>query len=434
MALATSLPNYRIRYGKWIDPLPEDNTLAEVMDFVSMEMRQGGIYACPVQVSQEQGITLNTDGSVFTTNAAIDAVIKEAQVGGSEIAAVAEMSSNELSRSSNGASKTGQASPAFWKIADLKMKNTMTLFERTREVNLAFGAGTAAAIAADLGVVSASISGANLAAPQIVTITRATWMPGFWPSMQNALVDIYQTNGSTVRETSVTMQTITEETQNRLQLFKTASAAVVAANDRIVLVGAKDKSCYGIQAIGENVGTLFNIDALANVVWRVFQMAAFGAPTRAKIMQMSARLFNRGVTKGGTLFCCATMLSDLIEEVETSHRFIDNDGPKVKRQGSSALIYTTPAGDIKVVAHKYWKQGFFFFLANHPDEAGTVGQRVGSTDGTFEPSRGGMLFQPLHDRTGARIREYSHQAPFLTMPWHCIWGSGVTSNADTLPS
>jgi len=435
MALTNTNPNFRKRYGPWIDPMPSEDTLAEDMDFVERERRQGGQYAFPVLVSQEQGITFNSDGSTFTTNSSIDAVIKEAQIDGAEIAVTVDMSANELSRSANGASQTSNVDPAFWEIPDLKMEQAMLLGERGREVMLGFGPGTGAAIAADIGVVSASISGANLAAPQVVSITRASWMPGLWPLMQNALVDIFQADGTTVRDTGVTMQTITDETKNRLQLFKTASAATVAANDRIQLAGARTKSCFGIQAIGENTGTLFNIDALANIVWRVQSTTSFGAPARAKIMQLAAKLKNRGVKKGGVLYCCSSVLADLSEEIDANGRvLVDEKTPGVKKQGTSRLVYTTACGDITVKSHLFWKQGFMFFLANNPNGAGSVGKRVGSTDFTFDERRGGMMFRPLEASTGARIRGYSHQAPILQIPWMCSWITGVTSNADTLPS
>lgn len=435
MALTNSNPQFRKRYGQWINPLPSDDTLAEDMDFVEREKRPGGQYAFPVLVSQEQGITLNSDGSTFSTNASIDAVIKEAQIDGAEIAVTVDMSAAELAKSANGASLDSQNAPAYFEIPDLKMQQAMLLGERGREVMLGFGPGTGSAIAADIGVVNASISGANLAAPQVVNLTRASWMPGLWPLMQNALVDIYQSDGTTLRESGVTMQTITDESKNRIQLFKTASANTVAANDRIVLAGAKGKSCYGIQAIGENTGTLFNIDALANIVWRVQQTSSFGSPTRAKIMQLAAKLKNRGVTKGGTLYCCSSVVADLTEEIDTNGRvLVDERTPTVKKQGTSRLIYTTACGDITVKAHTYWKQGFMFFLAQNPNGAGTVGKRVGATDFTFDEQRGGMMFRPLEGSTGARIRGYSNQAPILQIPWMCSWISGVTSNADTLPA
>lgn len=439
MAYTNTTPNYRVRYAPWVDPLPEENTLAEEFEFSPRQQMQGGQYRFPVLVSEEQGITLNNDGSAFSTNSAIDAVILEAQVDGSEIAGVADMSANELSRSSNGASNGagGSAAPAYFEIPDLKMKNIQKMCSRTREVQLAWGAGTASTVAADIGVISAIISGANLAAPIVASITRASWIAGLWPQMQNALVDILQTDGVTSRDTSVTMLTVTDVTKNRLKLFKTASAVLPTANDRLVLVGAKAKSCYGIQAISENAGTLFNIDALANIVWRVTQYTSVGAPTRAKIQLLASRLLPYGVTKGGTLFCASAMLADLIEEADLTHHFetVGNDlAPKVKRQGSSALVYTTPIGDIKVVAHKYWKQGFAFFHANRSDEGGKCGVRIGSTDLTMDEKRGGMMFRALEGSMGARIRMYSHQAPILTVPWHCAWLSGITSNADSLPS
>lgn len=436
--LANTLANFKKRFGPWENPLPEENTLADEFEFETRAQRQGGTYAFPILVSQEQGLTLQTDGGTNATNAAIDAVVKEAQIDGSEIITVSDMSSNELARSSNGASQgAGGDSSAYYEIADLKMEQNQLLGSRVREIQLAWGAGTATAIAADIGVVNASISGANLGANQVVNLTRASWINGLWPKMQNALVDIYQADGSTLRDSSVNVVTLTSVTQNRIQLFKTGSANTVAANDRIVLVGARTKSCYGIQAIGENTGTLFNIDALANIVWRVYQYTSFGAPTRAKIMTLATRMSAYGVKNGGKLFCASAMLSDLIEEMELTHHFetVGSDlAPKAKRQGTTAIVYTTPAGDIQVTVHPYWKQGFAFFHGNKMNGKGKNGKRIGSTDFTYDENKGGMMFRALEGFTGARIRGYSHQAPILTVPWHCAWISGITSNADTLPS
>lgn len=437
MSLANDLPLFRKRMAPFVNPLPEENTLSDEFEFEQRTKRQGGTYTFPIQVSQEQGITLATDGGTNTTNASIDAVTKEAQIDGSEIIAVSDMSSSELARSSNGADKNSQDAPAYFEVAEFKMKQNGLLGQRVIEVQLAWGAGTGAAVAADIGVVSSSISGANLGANQVVCLTRASWIPGLWPLMQNALVDIYQADGTTQREINVQVVTLTSVTQNRIQLFKAASANTVAATDRIVLVNAKTKSCYGIQAIGENVGTMFNIDALANIVWRVTQFTSFGAPTRAKIGLLAARLSAYGVKKGGTLFTATTMLADLIEEADLTHHFETtggSDAPRVKRQGSSAMVFTTTAGDIKVVAHSYWKQGFAFFHGNRMDGSGKIGKRIGATEWTYDESKGGMMFRALESATGARIRGYAHMAPILTVPWHCAWISGVTSNADTLPS
>lgn len=428
----SALANWQIfkrRYGEFINPLPSEDTIANYGKFVAQDRRPGENYNFPIKVGNEHGQTANIDGSAFALNAPIDSVVLNAQLDGATIMLRGTIPYDVTAKSSNGAGD-GSKGGAFWQAMDGKVEMMMSSGELYRELALMYGPGTAAAAAANLGACAASISGANLAAPQVITITRATWAAGIWNQLApNALVDIYQADGTTVRETGVTVQSQVAAT-NRLSLFKTGSVATVAAGDVIVPFGWRLKSCYGLQAILENSGSLFGISATTYNVWKSVAFANGSAVlTRAKIGQIAARLFPNGLTKGGTLFVSGPTFADLAEEADALVRFTDSNTSDVKRQGDNRIEYRSPIGIIRVQLHRFMKQSIAFFIAND------VLKRVGATDLTFAlPGTNKWFYKELENTAGSQIALYSNQAPVLEIPYHCAIISAISNNGDTSPA
>lgn len=422
-SLTNWAPNFKRRYGKFQNPLPAENTLADYSDFVEQESRPGENYNFPVLVSLEHGQTHNVDGSAFTLAAAVDSVLKNAQIDGATIMLRGTIPYDVISKGKQGAAN-GNSGGAFWKPIDLKTKALMQSAELYREIDMLYGPGTAASALANIGVVGASISGANLAAPQVVTLTAATWAPGIWNNYINGLVDVYQSDGTTLRENNVTVQAVPSSTLTRLQLFKTASAATVAVNDILIPATGKGKSCIGVQAILENVTTMFGIDAGLFPMWRCVQFAVGGVLTRAKLLQCMARLYPNGVDTGGKLFVNGMTFADLAEEADALQRYTGNTD-EVKRQGADNLEYKTAIGPLNVALHRYMKQGIAPFIARK------VLKRVGSSDITFSlPGTNQWFYQELSTQAGSEIRIYSNQAPIIEIPYYCAEFTGIANTGQ----
>jgi hypothetical protein len=414
------------RYGKYSNPLPSDNTIAQFMPFVAKDKQGGDSYNFPVKLSHEHGFTPNVDGSAFALNAARDSITKNATLNGATIMIRGTLPYDTTSALMHGAENGGPSGSSFFEPVDAKVMGLMEAGELYRELQLLYGAGTASAVAANIGVVNASVSGANLAAPQVVNITAATWAPGLWNNLQNALVDIYQSDGSTLRESDVTITAVVKAT-NRLTLTKAASVAVVAAGDVLVLVDARTKSCYGLQAILENSGSLFGIDAATHPQWKAVSKNVGGLLARAFILGFAAELYANGLRDGGKLFVPGCAFSDLSEEASELMRTGNNDA--VIRQGAENLLYRTPAGPIEVAVHSYMKNGIAMFLSKDN------GARVGNTDLTFNlPGTNKWFYAELPDNAGGQFRIYSNQAPVLERPYHCGILSGITSTWASSPA
>jgi hypothetical protein len=405
-----------------MDPLPEDNSLADGGTFVSREMRSGLNYNFPVLAGLEHGQTPNVDNSAFAIGSAIDGQVLLATLDGATILMQAVVSYDAIYKGLNGNGNDASAG-AYKDTLQLTVEAMLKGAELYRELALAYGPGTSAAVASNIGVVGASISGANLAAPQVVTLTTASWIPGLWIMMQNALVDIYQADGTTPRDTAVTVQGRPSTTLTRLQLFKTASAAVVAANDVIVPRDWRTKSCFGLEAIYNNATTLFGINAALVAPWRCLIFSAGGQMTRAKLLGMGAGVSINGLRTGGKYYASAPTFADMAEEASALRRFTD-DGT-VRSQGASKLTYTTACGEIEVVVYQYAKQGQAMFVANDNY------RRVGSTDITMRPIGGGAQGFFTHSTTtaGAQIKCFSNQAPVFEKPFLNFLTNGIVNSA-----
>jgi hypothetical protein len=413
---------FKTRYGRWIDPLPDDHTLADYGDFVQQDSRPGLNYAFPVLTAIEGGQTANVDNSAFTINAAIDSNVLQATLDGATILMQAVLSYDTIYKGLNGAGNGSQGG-AFKTALDQAVSSLLMGAALYRELALAYGPGTSTALSSNIGVVLSSISGANLAAPQVVALTVASWIPGLWIMVQNHLVDIYQSDGTTPRDTGVTMQARPSTTQTRLQLFKTASAATVAANDVIVPQGWRTKSCFGLEAIYNNATTLFGINAATVAPWRCMTFNAGGQLTRAKLMGYGAAISTNGVKTGGKLFVCSYAFADLAEESNTLRQFMTDN--TVRTQGASELIYVTACGEINVAVYQYAKAGQAMFIAKDNF------RRVGSTDITMRPIGGGAQGFFTHSTTtaGAQIKCFSNQAPVFEMPFRNFLITGIVNSA-----
>jgi len=407
------------RYGPLVDPLPSPNTMAEHLPFETGKAL-GDDFQVTVKLGLEHGVTRDNTRTAFTLMGAVDSVTKPARLAGSSINIQGRIPREMLAAMSNG----NEAS--YGEGLDTKVVGLAAGLEFHREIDLHYGCGSAAAAAANIGVISTIVSGANLAAPIVADLTRASYSAGIWNLMVGGIVDILQADATTVRAAEVTV-TAVNHSFNRVTLFKTGSAVLPVATDILVPRTGRTLSCYGVQAILENTGSMFGISAATYPQWKALQFAVGGAMTRAKIMSVGARLRQNGLRRGGKMFVNANTFADLAEEGNTLFRELE--AKTIRVQGAENIQYKTACGIVDVAVDDVMKQGIWMFLGNK------VGRRVGSTDNTFTlPGSRKWFFQELENAAGAQLQGYMNQAPLLDIPYHCAIGTGVTNTADTSPS
>ena len=410
------------RYGQFQNVLPSEDSICAFGKFISQDTRPGESYQVGIKLTNEHGVAFNSDGTAYDLATAIDAVTKQASINGCNVEMTAIIPRDTIARAANG------EGAAYFEAIDFKVASIMESAEFYREIQTMFGPGGSTTIAANIGAFNTSISGANLAAPQIITLTRGSWAGGIWNNYINGKVDILQSDGVTSRETGVTVQAVVNS-KCRLQLYKAGSVATVAAGDLIVSAGSVGTSCSGLQVILENTGSLFGISAATYPSWQAVTFSAgSAAATRAKVLGMASRIYPNGLRNGGTLFVSGPTFADLAEEADALQRFTGNTDD-VKRQGANALEYKSPIGLIRVQVHGYMKQGIAMFFGNGCFE------RVGSTEITTQMKGTNRFFYTeLPTKSGSQIGCYTNQGPFLRVPYHCAIITALTNNQDVTPS
>jgi hypothetical protein len=359
-------------------------------------------------------------------NSVVAGTFAEASVTGSTIMVRDNVSYDDVFATMSGISNGGGANGDYMSAWDACTEGLMQSGELYREVALLYGPGSTSTAAANIGVINASISGADLAAGQVLNFTKASWAPGLWPMMVSARVDVYQSDAATLRAVECVVSA-PDETKCRITLTKAASSATVAAGDIVVARTSLDVSCYGLEAILANTGTLFGISASTYPQWKASTHAVGSTVLdRGIILGVTARLQSKGAKGGACLFVSGPCMADLIEEAAELHR--DSASPDVIVHGAESVTYKTPIGLVEAKVHPYMKQGIAMMLPKNGVK------RPGSTDLTFNNGKNEWFMKELADNAGTQLAIYSNQAIVIERPWHAAYFTGIVSTYDVAPS
>jgi len=437
--------NFRIKYGPWIDALPEISSLADALPFQPKERRPGEKYRVPFMSGIEQGQTASRAGGLFALNSPIGCTTPYAELDGSTIIVRAQYAWDDVYASLNGNDMSGGGNAGSYQDAmSLKMKAKGMAGSMYRDLALAYGPGAGAVCSSNIGVVKTT-AGGTLATARNVFLTKASWIRGLWPSMTNARVDIYQADGQTVRSLGVKVNGVPNQNKTQISLGGSGAAtgtypadggtvptATVTATDIIVPYGWRTQSCIGLESVMlTQTGALWAVPDVSVVPqFRSLLFDASGPLTRKLIRQYCALVADNGSKKGGTLKVSGSAFSQLAEERSTQSRDVNDEGG-VKTQGESGLIFMTPAGRVKVEVWDLAKQGQAMYIANTSNA-----YRIGTTDNTMRPIKGlnEAFLTPLIDTAGCQSMMYSNQAPFVEQNWHNFLIQGIVSDGDVVDS
>lgn len=436
---------FKHRYGRWIEPLPDEHTLADFGDFIPAEARPGLGYNFPILSAIEHGQTADNQGIAFALNAAIDSNVKNATLDGSTIMLRASIPYDVIYKSLNGTGQGNQGG-AFKTALDQAVQAMLMGAGLYRELALAYGPGSSTTLAGNIGVINSNVTASNISVQTTVSLTQSSWIPGLWIMAQNMLVDIFNAAGTALQANAV--KVVGRPDPSKAQIYLQATAGTTtgptftpAAGNVIVPFGWFQRSCVGLEAIYTNTGSLFGIDAGTVAPWRANVFSAGNAAlTRAKIMSYCAIISINGTKNGGRLFVSAPTFAALAEEfnsvmtpsasgISAVSTYDGNNNKRSKEIGSSELAYVTAAGVVQVVVYQYMKQGQAFFIANDNF------RRVGSTDLTMRPIGGGAeaFFLQAPNNAGAEIRIYSNQAPVFEMPYRNFLVQAIVNTGYDVP-
>lgn len=411
---------FKQRYGEVERALPDFAVLQQRVKF-SESTKLGDYFNFPVVLTRSHGVTFNGSdpGTAYTLNAAISMVTKNAQVKGSETTIRDNVSYGALSA----ASKAGPE--AFGDVMSelvLSIKESHAFYE---EANLLYGQ-------TNIGVIQGRSDDSGTS--QTFQITKASWSPGLWAQMENALCDVWDDDWNPKRNSAGTMKVTAVDPDERTVTFLGTEAEMdtIVAGDYITFVGHTSATtptfevAAGLDKIVTNTDTLFNISAATYNLWRGNTYSVGSAElTMAKVQAALAKAVTRGLMEDVQVLVSIYSWTDLLNDLSALRRFADETKREMTLGSNSIKFYGSNGGALELMPHAMLKSGEAFIAPLKRL------RRVGSTEPTFRVAGADneFMYTNLADANGAQVRCYSDLGLIATAPAKFVKLTGIVNQS-----
>lgn len=396
---------------KLLDLVPDFAILQKRIGFTGADKETGSFYAQPVNLSHEAGFTYaGTAGGVSALSAAINGVMKEAQVYGSEMVLRSQISYTALSRASSKGPKAFKRASA-WKIED--MNNSM---RKRQEIAMLYG--------------QASIGEVASVASDVITVTAGSWAGGIWGGAEGAKIQAFTDNTTSATQHGLTAgMTIVSVDSDARTLTMTASDTTtntnVAAGDMLYFKSARTADAFnemaGLKKIITNSGTLFNISASTYSLWKGTTASSVGQISFQKIQDAVSKAVNKGLMEDCIVLLSPKAWAVLNSDAAALRVFDSSFSVGKSENGSGGLVFHSTNGKLEILSHPLVKDGDAFIV---PPESLL---RIGSVDLAFDvPGFEEQFFRLVNDYTAVELQCMSDQAIFIERPAHTVYMSGLT--------
>lgn len=442
MAGSTTSALLTTRFGDWQRPILRPNTFTMSLPFVPSADRSGEKFSMPIMVAISQGATVDNTGNVITLNGARSGKNLRAELDGVNLYMQEQLSYSDLMKMSNGSSESGDA-PSYMSGPEWVYYSMLLGLEHHAEIMSLYGAGTAAAIGCDIGVIDTTpvASGGpnyNSATNPVVRISSATWAKLMWLNSggggdidKGMLVDIYQSDGTTLRTSNIRIVGVRDANKCQVEMDATASSstpgAAVTAGDRIVPKGWLGASALGVSGIMQTVGTFATIDNTSNPHWRCQPFDCGGVAISFDLIQnFAAKLKGNGFTQGVfDVWCSPPVAAVLANSIQAATRWVGGESQEKKIVGTGATEVVTQVGKFIFHNYGYIKQGEILVVAR--------GEwcRIGASEQRENGLKGEGLVLELNNQSGSEMRAMSQFAPMPKKPIFSgrMFNFSVTSGA-----
>lgn len=395
------------------DLIPQHAILQQKIKYVPADKQNGAFYAVPCVLRQSQGITfLGESGGVADLNDAINAIMKEAQVKGSELNLRGQLSYKALSQASTAGARAFKKSSS-WLVED--MANSMFTSLELSTLHGQVGLGK---------VESSSIVSASVVN---VVVEDETWATGIWVVLEGALFELW--DGSTGRNLVLQLTKVTSATRTLQFTYVSGSGTFggIAAGDDIFRKGAKTADGYNEMAglfkqYSPDVTDIFGIPGRQNYSLLIGnEVSNIGEISSAKIVEAASLAVDKGLMSDAIVLVGTKTFADLNAE-NMGLRMFDSSYSGVKAEnGSQALSYDHINGKLSVVCHPFVKNGQALIM----DQNDAL--FVGSSKPTFEiPGMPDRFFRLVENKNAVELQNYADLAVFVHKPAQGVILSGIT--------
>lgn len=388
-----------------VDLLPKWMIVQDRFAFSEAEAGLGNLYIFGVILQREQGFTYapssGANSGVQTLNASVAGYVGQAQVQGFAIYLRSRLSYDAAAKASRAGKK------AFAQAYGAVLKNMKESHQFRLECSLLYGTSS-------IGKVSANNGG-------VLTIYTSDWADGIWGSgIVNAVLEAWTGTGSTATQHNGDL-TVSSVSMSNLTVTVTGTSGSVVQNDYLYFKGARTATayneCFGLYAILNNSGSMFNIDASVYQLWGAQSYAVNGNLSLTAIMNAAALGMSFGLEKA-VLLCSPQSFAVLASDEAALRRYVQ-DTPQAKR-GVKGISFMMGAVEVEILPHPLVKRGHALMLADESIH------RCGATDITFGlPGQGDKMEVHVTDMTALEIRSMSDQAIFSEAPAQCVLLTGI---------
>jgi len=409
--------------SKEVNLVPDAAYLVKNVAFKKSEAGLGNLYHQPVVLSQEQGFTYaGPAAGAFALEAASAAVMKDAQVQGTQLLLRSQIDYETLARAANTKASFGDASK-------LLVKNMVDAISKRMELMFLYGRS-----AGGIGVLSAATASS-------FTVSAATWAPGLWAGLEGATLHVAAITGSLPSLTVATRRTPVGGTKVVSVAFSTrvvtvtgSSLTSAASGDVVIFRGAWTTSgsadlaagavtfseAMGLDGmISQQSGTLFNIDTSVYALFRGNLETGLSALTATKILDSLLPAIGKGLMDDVVWLCSNKSFNGLVNPIIDPSALTASTNTKIGAHvntkagesitlGANSVTIVGYQGRVTIVPHLFLKDSDNFAFGKEDL------MRVGATDVTFNTpgAKGGEFFLHMPSNAGYELRCYANQGLF----------------------
>lgn len=390
------------------DLIPQHAILQQKIKYVPADKQNGAFYAVPCVLQSSQGVSyLGESGDAQSLQGAINAIMKEAQVKGSELNIRGQLSYKALSQASTAGARAFKKSSS-WLVEDM--------------ANVAFTRLELSTLHGQVGL--GKIASVNTGDSSVI-ITDESWATGIWVVLEGAHFDLWEggTKHCTVKLVKV------ESDLQKLTFSIVGSGSLASAADADIFpAGAKtsvntfNEMCGIFKQYATTSGQLFNINDRQN--YSLLQgnvVSGVGEISSAKIVAACSKAVDKGLMTDAIVLVGTKTFADLNAENMGLRMFDSSYSPAKAENGAQALSYDHINGKLSVVCHPFVKSGQALIM--DPNDA----LFVGSSKPTFEiPGMPDKFFRLVQDYNAVELQNYADLAVFVHKPGQGVVLEGIT--------
>jgi len=392
------------------DLIPQHAILQQKIKYVPADKQNGAFYAVPCVLQSNQGVSyLGTEGGVSDLNDAINAIMKEAQVKGSELNIRGQLSYKALSQAATAGARAFKKSSS-WLVEDMANVSFTRL-----ELSTIYGQ-------VGLGKVESNTSTGSGACD--IVITEPTWATGIWVVLEGAQFQFW--GPSSALRATVKLVKVNSDLRKLSFVTVSGNETTIVAGDDIYPKGAKTVDGYNEMAglfkqYNPATVELFGITRTPYTLLQGNEYSAVGEISSAKVVQGASLAVDKGLMTDAVFLCGTKTFADLNAENMGLRMFDSSYSPAKAENGAQALTYDHINGKITVICHPFIKSADALLMdANDA-------LFVGSSKPTFEiPGMPDRFFRLVQDKNAVELQNYADLAVFVHKPGQGVIYSGIT--------